>query len=139
MKTVDNMSEQEQIARLDAMLGEANAERIARMPSLASLLGEYDPVEAHPGFYARAPKLRQQIEIARLAERSQGSETASQSLESAAELARLAIYVPDPQGEPTLASLDQVLDTFNADEITEILGKYLGLKARESEDPNGST
>lgn len=104
--------------------------------SLAAMLGEYEPMKGHPGFYARAPKLRQQIEITRLAEQSDGeTATATANLETAIAMARMAVFCQGADGEMRQATMDELLDTFTADEVTGIVRDYLGIGGGD-EDPN---
>jgi hypothetical protein len=136
---IDMRSHEEQ---LDALLGEARnhiiEERKANAVSLPALLGEYEPVEGHPGFYARAPKLRQQIEMAKVTEAAQAQDqTTATVLAGTAELLRFALYKRDfPRSEEfRQVTLDEILDEFDMGEMGDLVGKYLGFKAGGS-DPN---
>lgn len=127
----------------DALLKDATAEfrgqKSKNSASLSALLGSFEAVPGHEGFYGRAPKLRQQVEIAKLSENMKEANTMSANLIETAEMARLTIF--KCTGETMVnVSTDEFLDEFTADETVEFLGKYLGLKAEgDSNDPNAST
>ncbi len=80
--------DQDQRAKLDALLSDYAAKRKTQKPSLAALLGQYEPLDGHPGYYGRAPKLRQQIEITRLSEDAREDATAADNVEAVAKMTR---------------------------------------------------
>lgn len=130
---------------LDDILFNARKEFIdkkqAEAISLPQLIGSYEAIEGHPGFYGRAPKLRQQIEIARISESAQASNSMAANLVETAEMARLAIF-KNENGQMVGISVDEFLDEFDATETVGFLTKYLGLKtdsAGDAADPNAST
>lgn len=132
-------TDMEQLERLDQFLAETREERrqekAQRSVSLAAILGEYEPLAGHARFWARAPKLRQQIEIARISEEQAATESDVANIEGAAKMARLAIF-REQGGEVRQATLDEVLDEFTVAEVADVLKKYLGMSPVEGGDPN---
>ncbi len=103
---------------------------------LAALLGHYEPIEGHPGFFARAPKLRQQIEIAKLSEAATQATTMSANLYETAKMACLAIFRCEDEQMVTVG-VEDFLDEFDGTETVGFLTKYLGLETQKDEkDPN---
>ncbi len=125
-------------ATLDQLLSEVAEKRKMEKPTLASLLGQYEPIKGHPHFYGRAPKLRQQIEIARLSDATGDDASTATNLESTAALARLSVY-KCVEGNMNQVTLDEFLDEFDATETISLLSQFLGLKVQPKEegaDPN---
>jgi glutaminase len=119
--------------------GEERAkERQARSVSLAALLGEYEPIAGHGHYWARAPRLRQQIQIAKISDEAAKAENDNEpfSIETASKIAALAVFVEE-NGKTRPATYDEVLDEFTAVDIAEILQRYMGMGVPT--DPNAGT
>ncbi len=124
---------------MSGLLAKAREEFIDKRKSeivpLAALLGHYEPIEGHPGFFARSPKLRQQIEIAKVAEEAKENSTMAASLYDTAAMARLAIF-KSVDDRMVQVETEEFLDEFDANETTDFLTKYLGMTTKATDDPN---
>jgi hypothetical protein len=131
------VDEEEQRRRFDALLADVGKDvRQERQgASLSALLGGYEAMEGHAGFYGRAPKLRQQIEIAKISESRSEAASSAENIVGAAEMARLAIFRQD-RDEVRNATMNELMDEFTAEEVATVLSRYLGLNVTGDADPN---
>lgn len=132
-------------AELSAFLEEAQQEQAARHIDLPDVLGEYRAVVGHPGWYMRRMKLRQEQRAMQiLAQRQDETENVgAANLEAMVMAASLLLYRLDaPQDGEDLgtwargatdgsrfraASLDDILDEFDSDNLNESVMVPMGL------------
>ncbi len=101
------------------------------------ILGGYMPVAGMAGWFTREMTLRQEIELVDMAEELQalGTETKpSKMLRAALPIAKLILFRKNADGDMMAASENDILDSFRATQLMEVVKDVAGFGAAEGGD-----
>lgn len=142
-------------ADVNALLEQAAASEDARHMDLPAVIGDYRAVERYPGWYMRKMRLRQEIQAMALYDQRQEM-SGAQLVESGVTLAALLLYRMDlPQEEEAVrarlaawqagqaslfrpATADEVLDTFDQDDLQTRVLTPMGFGAAAEGEPGNA-
>lgn len=103
------------------------------------ILGGYMAVPGMAGWFTREMTLRQEIELVDMAEEMQAlaaekNPKPSKLLKAALPIARLILFRRNADGDMTAASEDDILDSFKAAQLMDVVKEIAGFGVQESGD-----
>lgn len=140
-------------AEVTTLLEQTAARKQAARLDLPTVIGDYRAVENYPGWYMRKMKLRQQVQAMALYEQRE-TQTASEIMQASITLATLLLYrmeLPETEGAIRArlsewqagrvdlfrpATADEVLDTFDQDDLMANVLTPMGFGLTESAEGN---